>query len=674
MKNLYSQKNITSNTLKYKKKGVSKDVAERIYTSRLLGSNKSLVLHGGGNTSVKSKAYDTDGLIHDVIYIKGSGSDLEKIEPEGFPAVKIKPLIDLMNIDFITDEQMVSYIKKNLIDILSPNPSVETLVHAIIKEKFVDHTHSNAVLEIANRPNGMKICKQLFGHDFEIIPYVMPGYLLAKKVHEIYKPEKNSKGLILFRHGIFTFGETAKISYDMMIKATTIAENFLKKQKVRRTPKILRQNLKFATADIANVLKGLLSHNRNYILNFRSSPEIISIINDKNIKKNLKQSVITPDHVIRTKPTPLILNIDECKSFDDLHKKIKKAINSYMANYIKYFQKYNNLKKPYKILDPIPNIILVQNLGMFSIGRNLRESLVNGDVSEMSIKTISRIQERSKFQCISPKDIFNVEYWSLEQAKLDKQEKPLASKVVIVTGGAGTIGLNTAKKFRESGAEVIIIDNSALKINEVLKKTYFKNYLCDVTNRKEFREVISKISLIYGGIDIVISNAGSAFQKKIADISDIDLIKSFNINFFSHQIVASEAVRVMKKQNIGGCILFNISKQAVNPGKEFGAYGTAKAALFALCKQYALENGEFGIRVNGVNADRIKSGLLNKNVIQERSIARKVSPQEYLKGNLLQKEVLPSDVADAFYYLAISEKTTAAIYTVDGGNIEASLR
>ncbi len=674
MKNLYSNKDLYLNTSKYKTLGVQRDLAERIYTSRLLGSNKELVLHGGGNTSVKSKAYDIDGNIHDVIYVKGSGSDLGSIGPQGFPAVKIKPLKNLMNKDFITDEQMVNYIRKNLIDILAPNPSVETLVHAVIEEKFVDHTHSNAILEICNRPDGMKLCKQLFSSDYEIVPYVMPGYILAKKIYELYSPEKKLNGLILFRHGIFTFGNTAKLSYDRMIEATTTAEKFLKKQKTKKITKIPRKRIKFQVSDIANILKSQICVNRNYILNFRTSDEIISAINSEKIAMYLNKGVITPDHVIRTKPKPLIMNLDSCNSLSKLNKKIITSVASYRNKYVKYFNKHNKPKKSFSILDPVPNIILIQNLGMFSVGRNLKESLTNGDVSEMSIKTILRIQEKASFQSISARDIFNVEYWSLEQAKLNKIEKPLASKVVIVTGGAGTIGLKTAKKFSEKGAEVIIIDNNKKKLNELLKHTYFKSYICDVTNRKDFKKVIKDISLIYGGVDILISNAGSAFQAKIAHINDKDLIKSFNLNFFAHQVVASETVKVMINQNIGGCILFNISKQAINPGREFGAYGTAKAALLALCKQYALENGEFGIRANGVNADRIQSGLLTENMIQKRALARNLSTKDYMEGNLLQKQVLPEDVANAFYYLAISEKTTAAIYTVDGGNIEASLR
>tara|TARA_B100000787_G_C16194449_1_gene299734 strand:+ start:1473 stop:3497 length:2025 start_codon:yes stop_codon:yes gene_type:complete len=674
MKNLFDQNNLKKIIFNFKKIGVTRDLAERIYTSRLLGSNPNLVLHGGGNTSVKSQIKDIDNITHDIIYIKGSGSDLGNIDQKGFPAVKMNPLLKIMEKNFITDEQMVHYLRKNLIDIASPNPSVETLVHASIKEKFVDHTHSNAILKITDRPDGLKVLNKLFGKNFIIIPYVMPGYLLSKKVSELYKQNKDLKGLILFRHGIFTFADTAKASYDRMIEACNKAEKYLKNEKIKKINTIKSKKIELGFKDIAATLRGELCSKRDYILNFRTSSKLVSMINSKNIKDYLNKGVVTPDHVIRTKPTPLILNIDNYINSKDLKSYISKEVAKFKKNYINYFNKFNKGKNLFRILDSVPQIILIQNLGMFSIGRTLKESIVNGDVSESSIHTIIEIEERSKFKSISKKDIFDVEYWSLEQAKLNKSESPLTGKVVLVTGGTGTIGYSTAQKFKDNGAEVIIIDKDHKKIIKESKKAEFEAFTCDVTSRKEFSNVLSKISIKYGGIDILISNAGSAFQSPIAEIEDKDLRDSFDINFFSHQIAASECIKIMKTQNNGGCLLFNISKQAINPGKNFGSYGTSKAALLALCKQYALEYGQYGIRSNGVNADRILGGMLTKQLVNDRAKARNTTAEGYLKGNLLKQSVDPSDVADAFFNLATSKKTTAAILTVDGGNIEASLR
>tara|TARA_B110000444_G_scaffold261004_1_gene310416 strand:+ start:3795 stop:5807 length:2013 start_codon:yes stop_codon:yes gene_type:complete len=670
MKNLYKKIDKIKFVSKFNKNGIPKDLAERIYTSRLLGANPDLVLHGGGNTSVKSMIRDVDEEIYDVIYIKGSGSDLGSIGPQDFPAVKIDPLMNLMKKKFVTDEEMVSYIRKNLINISSPNPSVETLVHAIIKEKFVDHTHSNSILEITDRPDGLKLSKNLFGKNFIIIPYIMPGYLLARKVYKMYRQDKEIHGLILFKHGIFTFADSAEESYGRMINAVSTAENFLNKQKTKKISKIKTKITNILPTEIAPIIRGYLSSEKTQILNFRTNSSLLSAINSRDIELFLKKGVITPDHVIRTKPVPLVMNIDKCNNSNDFRKLFLKKLSSYRKNYIKYFTKNSESKKMYRMLNPLPQIIIIQNMGIFSLGRNLQESIINGDISETSIKTIYRIEKKSKFISIPSKDIFDVEYWSLEQAKLKKVSLPLEGKITVITGGKGTIGFATAEKFKKMGAEVVLLDlNNKKLINED-----FDYYHCDVTKRSEVKKVLLKISKKYGGLDIVISNAGNAFQHEIATLSDSDLHKSFEINFFSHQIVASESVLLMKKQNLGGCLLFNISKQSVNPGVNFGSYGLPKSALLFLCKQYALEYGHLGIRANGINADRIVSGLLTKKMILKRSKSRNLSITDYLKGNLLGEQVFAEDVANAFYSLSVSHKTTAAVLSVDGGNIEASMR
>ncbi|MDC3172123.1 class II aldolase/adducin family protein, partial [Pelagibacteraceae bacterium] len=271
MKNLFDDKEFRKVISRYKKKGVPTELAERIYTSRLLGSNSKLVLHGGGNTSVKGQILDIDNVIHNVIYIKGSGSDLASIDVSGFPAVKLDPLVNFVKMDKVSDEQMVNFLRKNLIVHDSPNPSVETLVHAIIKEKYVDHTHSNAILEISNRPNGRILLNKLFHKKFIIIPYVMPGFLLSKKVFEEYKKNKNIHGLILCNHGIFTFADKAKRSYDLMIKAVNTAEKYLKNEKVKNISLVKKNKIKFDISYVSALLKSELCNNKDYIINFRSN-------------------------------------------------------------------------------------------------------------------------------------------------------------------------------------------------------------------------------------------------------------------------------------------------------------------------------------------------------------------------------------------------------------------
>ncbi len=662
---------------KYKKLGHSKDMALRVYTTRLLGRNSELVLHGGGNTSVKTEIKDIDGKKYKVLCVKGSGWDMAEIEPEGLPAVKLQPLLALKNKKNLSDEDMVAYQKRNLINIKSPNPSVETFLHAFLPFKFVDHTHSDAIMNVTNRPNGLKFCKKIFGNKVSIVPYVMPGFDLAKKINEIYFKNPNVNCLILLNHGIFTFAEDAKKSYELMIKYVSDAEKAIKKLKSKKIKQIKKYKTKFKPHEIAPILRGLLSENKDqkFIINYRSNKNLDYFINGKNVRNYSIKGTATPDHVIRVKPFPLIISPKKNSSIEDFKVLAEKAFKDYRKKYIKYFEtNKKKVKEKKTILDTSPRVILVQNVGLFSVGNNLTASKIAGDLTETNARVITSVEETSKYKFIPEKDLFDVEYWSLEQAKIRKAKKTLEGNVVVITGSAGAIGSATYKLFKNYGAEIVLLDYDLNKIKELQKKVKDLCLHCDVTNKNSITKAFNKICETYGGIDILISNAGTATGGSIAEVEDKILRKSFEENFFSHQNCASEAIRIMKKQNINGCLLFNISKQSVNPGKNFGPYGLPKSALLSLCKQYALDYGSLGIRSNGVNADRIRSGLLNNKMIKSRAKAREVTTDEYMKGNLLLNEVKAEDVAKAFFHLAVSKKTTGAVLTVDGGNIAASLR
>ena len=662
---------------KYKNLGHSKDMALRVYTTRLLGRNSELVLHGGGNTSVKTNIKDIDGKKYDVLCIKGSGWDMAEIEPEGLPAVKLQPLLALKNKKNLSDEDMVAYQKRNLINIKSPNPSVETFLHAFLPFKFVDHTHSDAIMNVTNRPNGLKFCKEIFGNKVSIVPYVMPGFDLAKKINEVYSKNPNINCLILLNHGIFTFANDAKQSYDLMIKYVSDAERAIKKLKSKKIKQIKRYKTKFNPHEIAPILRGLLSENKDqkFIINYRSNKILNYFINGKNIKNYSTRGTATPDHVIRVKPFPLIISPKQNCSIEDFKNIAEKAFKDYRKKYIKYFNiNKKKVKEKKTMLDTSPRVILVQNVGLFSIGNNLKAAKIAGDLTETNARVISSVEETSRYKFIPEKDLFDVEYWSLEQAKIKKAKKILEGNIVVITGSAGAIGSATYKLFKSYGAEIVLLDYDSQKIKELQKNNQDLCLHCDVTNKNSIAKAFKKICEIYGGIDILISNAGTAIGGSIAEIEDKILRKSFEENFFSHQNCASEAIRIMKNQNINGCLLFNISKQSVNPGKNFGPYGLPKSALLSLCKQYAVDYGSYGIRSNGINADRIRSGLLNENMIKSRAKAREVTTDQYMKGNLLLNEVKAEDVAMAFFHLAVSKKTTGAVLTVDGGNIAASLR
>ena len=677
MKNNWSKSSAKKYIKKYKNIGFSKDLALRVYTTRLLGRNKELVLHGGGNTSVKTTIKDIDGKKYNVLCVKGSGWDMADIEPEGLPAVKLEPLIALKNKKYLSDEDMVSYQKRNLINIKAPNPSVETFLHAFLPFKFVDHTHADAVLNATNRPGGLNFCKKVFGNKVSIVPYVMPGFMLAKKINEIYSKNPNINCLILMNHGIFTFADDAKEAYDLMIKYVSQAERAIKKLKVKKIKQIKNFSTKFNAYEIAPIIRGLLSNNKDqkFVVNYRLNKHLKYFMNGKNVRSYSSKGTATPDHVIRVKPFPLIITPKKNSSIDEFKVTAKKAFENYRKKYINYFNVNKNKVKEKKVmLDTSPRVVLVQNVGVFTIGKDLNAAKIAGDLTETNAKVIASVEETSAYKFIPEKDIFDVEYWSLEQAKINKPKKILEGNVVVITGSTGTIGFETYKMFKSYGAEVVLLDYNLERLKDLQSKIKELCIHCDVRNKKSVKKVFNQICEKYGGIDILISNAGTATNGAIGEIDDNVLRQSFEDNFFSHQNCASEAIKIMKKQNINGCLLFNISKQSVNPGKNFGPYGLPKSALLSLCKQYAVDYGSYGIRSNGVNADRIRSGLMNDKMIRTRAKARSVSTDDYMRENLLLNEVKAEDVAKAFFHLATSKKTTGAVLTVDGGNIAASLR
>jgi len=677
LKNNWSKSSAKKYIKKYKNIGFSKDLALRVYTTRLLGRNKELVLHGGGNTSVKTTIKDIDGKKYNVLCVKGSGWDMADIEPEGLPAVKLEPLIALKNKKYLSDEDMVSYQKRNLINIKAPNPSVETFLHAFLPFKFVDHTHADAVLNATNRPGGLNFCKKVFGNKVSIVPYVMPGFMLAKKINEIYSINPNINCLILMNHGIFTFADDAKEAYDLMIKYVSQAERAINKLKVKKIKQIKNFSTRFNAHEIAPIIRGLLSNNKDqkFVVNYRLNKHLKYFMNGKNVRSYSSKGTATPDHVIRVKPFPLIITPKKNSSIDEFKITAKKAFENYRKKYINYFNVNKNKVKGKKVmLDTSPRVVLVQNVGVFTIGKDLNAAKIAGDLTETNAKVIASVEETSAYKFIPEKDIFDVEYWSLEQAKINKPKKILEGNVVVITGSTGTIGFETYKMFKSYGAEVVLLDYNLERLKDLQSKIKELCIHCDVRNKKSVKKVFNQICEKYGGIDILISNAGTATNGPIGEIDDNVLRQSFEDNFFSHQNCASEAIKIMKKQNINGCLLFNISKQSVNPGKNFGPYGLPKSALLSLCKQYAVDYGSYGIRSNGVNADRIRSGLMNDKMIRTRAKARSVSTDDYMRENLLLNEVKAEDVAKAFFHLATSKKTTGAVLTVDGGNIAASLR
>jgi rhamnose utilization protein RhaD (predicted bifunctional aldolase and dehydrogenase)/NAD(P)-dependent dehydrogenase (short-subunit alcohol dehydrogenase family) len=684
MESRWSDKDAAEAVETYGRKGVSEDVALRTYTTRLLGRVPALVLHGGGNTSVKTWAKDLLGETHEVLCVKGSGWDMGVIEPPGLPAVKLEPLRKLRTLAALSDEDMVNFQRINLLDSAAPNPSVETLLHAFLPHKFIDHTHAAAVLSLVDQPNGQELIEEVYDGTMGFVPYVIPGFGLAKLAAEVHEAKADVSGLILHKHGIFTFGETARAAYELMIDMVSRAEARLATGRRNVFAPAASPAQVASAAEIAPVIRGACAvlptqpggEPRRFVLTFRTGPEILNYVSGADLADYSRRGVVTPDHVIRTKNLPLVVPAPAKGGLETFKAAVRSAVADYMADYDAMFARQNARVGGIKIkLDPMPRLVLVPGVGLFGIGNTAKDAAIAADLAENGIEVITDAEAIGRFDALPEGDIFDVEYWSLEQAKLKGAvAKAFTGQVALVTGGGSGIGLATAKAFAAEGAAVVVLDLDEKAAAAAGKSVGGLGLACDVTDRASVRAAFAKAAEHFGGVDIVVSNAGAAWQGRIGEVSDEVLRKSFELNFFAHQAVAQEAVAIMLKQDTGGALMFNISKQAVNPGPDFGPYGLPKAATLALMRQYAIDYGPAGIRANGVNADRIRTGLLTDDMISKRSKARGVSEADYMGGNLLKREVTAADVAQAFVALAKARSTTGHIETVDGGNIAAALR
>ena len=686
MRSLWSDSEARTVVSHYVARGVDPDLALRTYSARLLGGVPRLVMHGGGNTSVKITLPDLFGVPTRVICIKGSGRDLATIEPDGHPAVRLDPLLRLRTLDALSDEDMVNVQRQNLLDTAAPNPSVETLLHAYLPHRFVDHTHSVTSTAIAALPDLDAVCRAIWGRRVAVVPYVMPGFALARLAAGIYERDPSVEGLLLASHGLFSFAEAARDSYELMIGLVDEAEAFIAAN-AQPNPAFHAVRLPERPASPATllpVLRGVLAEAAagraagRWLLCLRQGERIGRFVDGEAVADYALRGVATPEQVIRIKPRPCLLPAADADDRAGWRIAARAAIDAFILWYDGYFARNDaRVGGTRRALDPLPRVFLIPGLGLVGVGRSAAEAAVSADVAEALVDAILDAEAVGRFEAIAEADHFDMEYWSLEQAKLGRAtEKPLARRVVVVTGGGGAIGAATARAFAAEGAEVAVLDLDAAAAAATCATIggAALALACDLTEPSAVDAALDRVAARFGGIDVVVSNAGSAEHGLMAEFDDDVLRRSFELNFFAHQTVARAAVRIMRLQGQGGVLLFNVSKQAINPGAAFGAYGTSKAALLALLRQYALEHGAEGIRVNGINPDRIRSGLLSPAMIQERAAARGVDEETYLRGNLLQREVRAEDVAQAFVASALLERTTGNIITVDGGNVAAMLR
>ena len=684
MESLYDEEEAAEHVQRYAKRW-GEDLALRVYTSRLLGGDASLVLHGGGNTSVKSKVTELLGDATDVLYVKGSGSDLATIEPAQFPACRMRHLLRMCELPAMTDEQMVAELRGNMIDPASPTPSVEALLHAYLPAKFVDHAHADAVLSLVDQPNSAELVREVYGDEALFVPYVMPGFLLARRVAELWSAAaakgKTHRLMILDKHGLFTWGDTARDSYEQMIAAVRLAEKKLEEERVRQSRRTITAP---APADffekLGPALRGAMARRSGvpWILAARATPQMAALVERDDLDDISQLGCATPDHVIRTKPVPLVVRADVGDDPIALRGAIEADIAAYEERYHAYFKRSVAARNVARSeLDPFPRVFLFRGFGAVTAAKSRVEAEIAADIYEHTAAVIDAAASLGSYRPVSELDLFDVEYWSLEQAKLKKAGAAtgsLARRIAFVTGAASGIGLAAAEAMLGAGAHVLLTDRDGPALEEAWADLERQHpgrtwqVRCDVSSFSDVERALGVAIARFGGVDIVVSNAGGAWTGALHTAAgDSALRASLEVNLIGHQNVARAASAVMIAQGIGGALLFNASKSAFNQGPDFGPYAVPKVALIALMRQYAIDLAGHGVRANAINADRVRTDLFKGGMLEARAKARGLPIDEYFKGNLLKRETTVHDVADAFVYLASAEATTGCVVTVDGG-------
>jgi rhamnose utilization protein RhaD (predicted bifunctional aldolase and dehydrogenase)/NAD(P)-dependent dehydrogenase (short-subunit alcohol dehydrogenase family) len=662
-----------------------RQLALQIYASRLIGSDPDLVLHGGGNTSCKVTRKDLFGADQDILHVKGSGHDLASIDAGQMPAIRLASIRALRALENLSDESMVNTLRSAMVDASGPYPSIETLLHAFLPHAFVNHTHATAMLVLADLPDAEAVVAEIFGGTVDTVPFYKPGFDLGIAASEVYEANPEVEGLILLNHGHFAFADNPKDAYERIIRHTNLALDWMqtKSGKALLTAGGPKRENADGASEILPALRGRIGKelasftgNRDAampVADIRAGPNVEAFLTRSDLATLARRGIATPDHVIRTKNYPLYLPKDMQSP-----EAVAQSVGDYVQAYTRYFDENAARSSEAKtMLAPIPDVAWIESVGIVGMGRDARAARIAADLAEQNIATMDMAEDCGGFYPVDEARLFDMEYWSLEQAKLGKSTPPAFSgRVVLITGGAGAIGLATAQAFAALGANIFLVDLSPDALADALAVLGLDHdgLAMDITAEGAATVATAACATRFGGLDILVSNAGAAWTGEMDSLDDSLLRKSFELNFFAHQAFSKAAAGVFATQGRGGQILFNVSKQAVNPGKGFGAYGLPKATTMFLLRQLALELGPKGIRVNGINADRIRSGLLDDAFISERSKARGIDEGTYMAGNLLHREVEACHVANAFVALAQSERTTAHVMTVDGGNIEAALR
>jgi len=631
----------------------------RIYTSRLLGADPALVLHGGGNTSVKIAAQNLFGDSETILYIKGSGHDIGTIDRRGFAPCRLEPLVRMGQLAELSDAAMVNAMRCALTDSSAPTPSVEAILHAIIPYTYVDHTHADAVLTILDTPRANEYVQQLYGDKFLVVPYVMPGFALARHCAQqlASQLQPHHEGLILLNHGIFTWGDDARTSYDRMIHYVNVAEQFVSQQIHPATatvfaPPVARHARAQLRHDIAQALGAavvLMPQTDAAGAAFVARPDLASIA---------QRGCVTPDHIIRTRQIPLV----------------GRDVADYVTRYHAWFSQFSAAAPaPLTMLDPAPRIVLDPELGVLSVGRRVREALIAGDVYRQSIPVIVNAEALGGYTPLPDADLFAVEYWELEQAKLKLlgHAPPLSGQVALVTGAASGIGRACVEALLAQGAAVIALDINP-RLTEIFTRPDVCTIICDISDEQAIGAAIDQGVQAFGGIDILVLNAGIFPKSRLFNALPSDeWRRTMAINLDANVVLMRECQPLLALAHDGGRVVIIGSKNVPAPGPGAAAYSASKAAITQLARVAALEWGEAGIRVNVVHPNQVfDTGIWSDDVLASRAANYGMSIDDYKKNNILHTTITSHDVAKLVVALCsdVFARTTGAQIPIDGGN------
>jgi rhamnulose-1-phosphate aldolase/alcohol dehydrogenase len=664
-----------------------------VYASRLIGAETSLVVWGGGNTSIKTVERDHRGREIPVLRVKGSGSDLKSIQRKDFPGVRMDDILALLDRQDMGDQAMVDYLAHGLVDVGGSRPSIETLLHGFVGARAVVHTHADAIVSLTNNDRAGDVVSGVYGKDVIALAYRRPGFKISKDVADTIVAHPEARALLLERHGTITWGETVREAYEGTIALISRAEEAIA-ERTRgrrvfggaRVPVREPAERRELAVAVAPRLRGLLSRARRVVVSFDDSAGVTEFVSSVEAPSVSQVGPATPDHTIYTRRLPCYVDVEPGADAAALSAAVERSLQAFARDYTAYVDAH----RPADLVlsDATPRVVLVPGLGVFTSGRDRRTAGIVSDIYHHTIDVIGNASAFGRYVSLSAKDAFDVEYWPLELYKLTlaPPEKELARRIALVTGGASGIGRAIARRLAAEGAHVIVGDvdaagaaRTADEITAAVGAGRALGLAMDVTSEASVRAVVESTVLAYGGLDVLVSNAGTAHSAPVASMALEDWERSFAVNARGHVLVAREAMRVLIAQGIGGALVFIATKNVMAPGKDFAAYSAAKAAQAQLAKVLALEGAPHGIRSNIVNPDAVfqDSKLWSDDVRRQRAAAQGIAVEGledfYRRRNLLAVRILPEDVAEAALFLASdrSAKTTGCTLTVDGGVREA---